>query len=138
MDRTGLGRKLRQIAKLGRYVRDQRKRLERRMAPLEVTEGELELLVSQVDGYLLVLDAREKGKHITLSDADEVSIRRAQAREAKRSEEMKKKRQARQAENERQKEERKKLKLEKKKKKMLELIHAMAIGGSIEGEDDNE
>ncbi len=129
MDRGKLNRQLRRVAKLGRYIRERQGALKRLMATLDVTDGELEVLCSVANGYLIVGDAREQSKHITLSDADELAQAQARKREEQRAESAKKIRDARREQLKREQEAHKKMKLDKKKDKMLELAAMMKAAG---------
>lgn len=129
MDRGKLNRQLRRVAKLGRYVRERQNALKKLMTTLEVTDAELEILCSIANGYLVVGDAREQQKHITLSDADELRQRQAREREDRRASDAKKIRDARRKEVEKEQEERRDLKVSKKKKQLIELAEMLKAAG---------
>lgn len=121
MERRKLLRFMRRVSKLGRYVKSQEQRLRRLMAEQMVTDGELEMLIKEPDGYMLVVDAREQGRHVTLSDADEINKQRAYARAKKHEEKRQRDKKARDDQLAREKAERKQMRLEAKKKQLLEM-----------------
>jgi hypothetical protein len=129
VDRKKLMRQLRRVTRLGRYHREVGQRLQRLCDSVQVTPEELALLVQETDGYVLVCDARERGAHVTLSDADEISKQRAREREAKRDAAAKLARDKRQKQIEAERAERKTHKVERRKKQLLELIQAIKGGG---------
>jgi len=129
MDRGKLNRQLRRVAKLGRYVRERQGALRNLMLKLQVTDAELEVLCTVANGYLVVGDAREKNKHITLSDADELAQEQARRREQARAESAKKIRDARLVQLKKEQEERKNIKVTKKKQQALEMLKAMVAAG---------
>ena len=129
MDRKRLQRQLRRVARLGRYQREITRRLKTLCDSLQVTDQELELLVRESDGYLLVCDARDEKKHITLSDADEHAKARARKREEQRLAASKKARDERAAQVKVEKEERKQHKIKKNKEQLLEMAQMFKAAG---------
>lgn len=127
MERKKLLRQLRRVQRLGRYYRSVGDRLSRLRAELGVTDGELEVLVQQNDGYLLVADARREEKHVTLSDADEISLRRAREREEKRAAQRAAQRRVRDKQLEDEKEQRKLARISKRKRELEAILEELKI-----------